>query len=194
MVDNAKQVGDNPEFQQDMLLTIGDSIGKMQQMLLQIRKDHAEATSVIAIADLIGDLARPLADAGATLEVEDSAAQPLRIEASRSAMESVFRQLLANATEAAGRSGRVSVAIVEDGPMVAVTIADNGPGMDAAFLREDLFKPLRSSKAAGYGIGMYQVRELLRKARGRIRVRSSPGQGTRIEVLLPRQVTAPPEA
>lgn len=194
MVDNAKQVGDNPEFQQDMLLTIGDSIGKMQQMLLQIRKDHAEATSVIAIADLIEDLAKPLVDAGTNLEVEDSAGETLRIEASRSAMESVFRQLLANAAEAAGRSGQVRVSIVEDGAMVAVTIADNGPGMDAAFLREDLFKPLRSSKAAGYGIGMYQVRELLRKAQGRIRVRSAPGQGTRIEVLLPRQVTTTPEA
>ncbi|MBL8705196.1 MAG: hypothetical protein JNM30_10145, partial [Rhodospirillales bacterium] len=194
MVDNAKQVGDNPEFQQDMLLTIGDSIGKMQQMLLQIRKDHAEPTSVIAIADLIGDLAKPIADAGTNLALEDRSGQTLRIEASRSAMESVFRQLLANAAEAAGRSGRVTVSIVDDGPMVAVTIADNGPGMDAAFLREDLFKPLRSSKAAGYGIGMYQVRELLRKAHGRIRVRSAPGQGTKIEVLLPRQVTVEPEA
>ena len=106
----------------------------------------------------------------------------------------MFRQLLANAVEAAGRSGRVEVAIAEDGPMAAITVSDNGPGMDAAFLREDLFKPLRSSKAAGYGIGMYQVRELLRKAQGRIRVRSAPGQGTKIEVLLPRHAVPEPEA
>ncbi len=194
MVDNAKQVGDNPEFQQDMLLTIGDSIGKMQQMLLQLRKDYAEATSTIAISSMLEDLTKGYADAGAALAVSDATDGMVKIEASRSAMESVFRQLLSNAVEAAGKAGRVAVEIAEDGPMVAIAIADTGPGMDAAFIREDLFKPLRSSKAAGYGIGMYQVRELLRKANGRIRVRSTPGQGTRMEILLPRIVSGPVDA
>lgn len=194
MVDNAKQVGDNPEFQHDMLLTIGDSIGKMQQMLLQIRKDHADASTLIDLPGLVEELVKPLRDGGARIEISTPDVSAV-VTALRSSMESVFRQLLANAIEAAGRAGKVTVTIAPDGPVVAVAITDTGPGMDAAFVREHLFKPLRSSKATGYGVGMYQVRELLRKAGGRIRVRSAPGEGTTMEVILPRtqlEEPAPP--
>lgn len=192
MVDNARQVGDNPEFQRDMLLTIGDSIGKMQGMLLQLRKDYADTAGVIALPALVQAAAQPFRDSGAAIEI-DAPDGPLEITASRAAMESVFRQLVANAVEAAGREGKVAIALAADGPFVAVTIADTGPGMDPAFVREHLFRPLRSTKSTGYGIGMYQVRELLRKAAGRIRVRSKPGKGTTVEVLLPARPRVAPD-
>lgn len=188
MVDNARQVGDNPDFQRDMLLTIGDSIGKMRQMLLQLRKDHAEPGTPIRLRELIEEVARPFREAGARIEIA-AGPEPLQTTAGRGAMESVFRQLLANASEAAGAEGRVTIGLGRDGPWVAVTIVDTGPGMDPGFVREGLFRPLRSSKATGYGVGMYQVRELLRKAAGRIRVRSVPGKGTTVEVLLPATET-----
>jgi putative PEP-CTERM system histidine kinase len=192
MVDNAKQVGENPEFQRDMLLTIGDSIGKMQQMLLQLRKDYADASTVINLRELIDDIVQRFRDSGAAIELS-AGEGALQITAGRSAIESVFRQLIANATEAAAADGAVRIALALDGPWVAVTIADTGAGMDPGFVREHLFRPLRSSKPGGYGVGMYQVRELLRKASGRIRVRSTPGMGTTVEVLLPATHSASSE-
>lgn len=192
MVENAKQVGDNPEFQRDMLLTIGDSIGKMQQMLLQLRKDYVDPSTVINLPALIEEIARPFRDSGSAITI-DLGDGPVETTAGRGAMESVFRQLIANAAEAAAPDGKVRIAVAPDGPWAAVTIADTGPGMEPGFLREHLFRPLRSSKSTGYGIGMYQVRELLRRSAGRIRVRSAPGKGTTIEVLLPRVQPAQPD-
>ena len=192
MVENAKQVGDNPEFQRDMLLTIGDSIGKMQQMLLQLRKDYVDPSTVINLPALIEEIARPFRDSGSAITI-DLGDGPVETTAGRGAMESVFRQLIANAAEAAAPDGKVRIAVAPDGPWAAVTIADTGPGMEPGFLREHLFRPLRSSKSTGYGIGMYQVRELLRRSAGRIRVRSAPGKGTTIEVLLPRTQPAQPD-
>ena len=57
--------------------------------------------------------------------------------------------------------------------------------MDAAFIREELFKPFRSTKSGGYGIGAFQTRELVRAAGGDLEVISEKGVGTTMRILLP---------
>ena len=47
--------------------------------------------------------------------------------------------------------------------------------MAPEFVRDELFRPLRSTKADGHGIGAYQARELLRDAGGDLLVLSRPG-------------------
>jgi nitrogen-specific signal transduction histidine kinase len=57
--------------------------------------------------------------------------------------------------------------------------------MAPEFVRDELFRPLRSSKADGHGIGAYQARELLRDAGGDLLVLSRPGDGTTMRIMLP---------
>ena len=38
MLKNAKRLGDNPEFQQDMLMTVENSLDRMRQLMLQLRE------------------------------------------------------------------------------------------------------------------------------------------------------------
>ena len=57
--------------------------------------------------------------------------------------------------------------------------------VDEAFVRNELFRPFRSTKSAGYGIGAYQTRELIRMAGGELEVVSRPSAGTTMRIALP---------
>jgi len=52
-----------------------------------------------------------------------------------------------------------------------------------------LFRPLRSTRAKGFGIGAYQAREVMRELGGNIDVRSKIGEGTTITLSLPVAVS-----
>ena len=55
--------------------------------------------------------------------------------------------------------------------------------MTQQFINEELFRPLKSTKRGGFGIGGYQVRELMRDLGGDVTVESIVGQGTRVTLV-----------
>jgi signal transduction histidine kinase len=71
---------------------------------------------------------------------------------------------------------------------VVIEVRDTGPGMDPAFIRDELFSPFRTTKGEGYGIGAFESREFARQAGGRLEVESAPGQGTAMRLVLPAAV------
>jgi signal transduction histidine kinase len=73
---------------------------------------------------------------------------------------------------------------------VLVSVADSGPGMDAATLAR-AWEPFFTTKGEqGTGLGLDQVRRFAETAGGRARIRSAPGRGTTVQLLLPRAVEA----
>jgi signal transduction histidine kinase len=62
--------------------------------------------------------------------------------------------------------------------------------MDAAFIRNELFTPLRSTKSRGHGIGAFQAREMVRAAGGDLEVISAAGHGTIMRIALPNAAFA----
>jgi len=64
----------------------------------------------------------------------------------------------------------------EDG-MVAVEVADTGSGI-APEIREQLFQPFVTSKAAGMGVGLSISRTIIEGHGGHISVYSNPGGGS----------------
>ena len=93
--------------------------------------------------------------------------------------------LLNNAIEASPTRRRGRRRISLRGAWRVVDIIDQGPGMTPEFVRDELFRPLRSTKGDGHGIGAYQARELLRDAGGDLLVLSRPGAGTTMRIILP---------
>jgi len=73
---------------------------------------------------------------------------------------------------------------VADGKCI-IEIADQGPGMAPEFIHRELFRPFRTTKDGGYGIGAYQTRELIRAAGGELDVESQPGGGGTMRIVLP---------
>jgi signal transduction histidine kinase len=48
-----------------------------------------------------------------------------------------------------------------------------------------LFKPFDSTKEAGMGIGVFEIREYVRELEGQLEVASQPSNGTTFRVILP---------
>ena len=68
--------------------------------------------------------------------------------------------------------------------MVRIAIADNGPGIPAE-IRANLFRPFKTTKARGTGLGMATAKRLTESQGGQIEVVSPAGGGTTVTLLVP---------
>jgi signal transduction histidine kinase len=65
-----------------------------------------------------------------------------------------------------------------------LTVRDTGCGMSERFVSDSLFRPFRTTKPSGLGIGMFQSRSIVEAHGGKITVSSRPGEGTVFRVFL----------
>jgi putative PEP-CTERM system histidine kinase len=186
ILSNARRHAGNPEFQADVMRTVENSVARMNKLLSQLKMATAPAP----------ELSKSCVDAVAVVrELVASHAHAARIDTvcTRAnavvAMEpeplrSVLAHLIDNAVEASGAEGRVRVDLGADRDRVTIDVSDEGPGMEANFVRDELFRPFRSTKDGGFGIGAFQTRELVRAGGGQLEVASRPGAGTTMRVVL----------
>lgn len=189
LLKNAERHRDNPEFHQDMLDTVANVVGRMNQLLLQLRAGTTpvEAPHPVALTALVERIGNARASTHPELVVEAPAAVQALGHEDR--LERVIGHLVQNALEATPPDGQVALRVFEEGDYAVVEVVDTGTGMSSEFVREQLFKPFQSTKPTGMGIGAYESSQYVGELGGRILVDSRPHAGTRVKVFLPR-VTA----
>jgi signal transduction histidine kinase/CheY-like chemotaxis protein len=107
----------------------------------------------------------------------------------------VITNLIGNALDALPRFGRLVVGVQPSTDSagcagVAVTVADNGSGMDRGML-DRLFHPFATTKGdAGTGLGLWVSKGILDKHHTRIAVRSRQNLGTVFRLLVPLDAPA----
>jgi signal transduction histidine kinase len=123
------------------------------------------------------------------VHIEEDAAAPAGLAAmAPEQFDAAVGHLLNNAAEASRPDDAVEVRLRGEAGRVLVDIVDRGHGMTPEFIRDELFRPLSTSKAGGSGIGAWQARELLTEAGGELTVLSRPGIGTTMRLVLPAAV------
>jgi two-component system, chemotaxis family, CheB/CheR fusion protein len=125
-----------------------------------------------------------------------------RVRADRGQMEQVILNLVLNARDAMPNGGRITVATadvevdrafseqhpaVPAGEYAALTVRDNGTGMDQE-TQSHLFEPFYTTKAKGKGagLGLSTTYSIVRESGGYIWAYSEMGVGTTFTVYLPR--------
>jgi putative PEP-CTERM system histidine kinase len=181
---NAERHADNPEFRADMIATLQDSAGRMNDLLARLSQHNsgrAEELRAIEIVPLIDRVAarrraqHPIATIahGQTIALAD----PARLE-------QLLGHLVQNAIEASPASEPVMIAVSNEDAHILIDVIDRGCGMSPAFVREKLFKPFVSSKPGGFGIGAFEALQLAQAMGGTVTVSSREGEGTRFRVTL----------
>ena len=182
---NAERHAENPDFRADMILTLKESVGKMNDLLARLsqhNKGRPEEPKAVMLRGMLDHVARgrsrhhPVHVSG---EAPPALADPARVE-------QILVHLLQNAIDASAPDSPVELRLSAGVDDILVQVVDRGRGMSAEFIRRDLFKPFSSSKAGGFGIGAFEARTLAQAMGGRIEVESKPGVGSRFTLHLPR--------
>ncbi len=185
MMKNAKRLHANPEFQQDMLMTVENSLDRMRQLMTQLREGTTPPGTAFGV-DLGGIVRRVEAVArgrGRQLEVQLLESVVARGHEER--LERVVGHVVQNALDATEPSGKVWVHLDKLGGMARIEVGDTGHGMTPEFVRDRLFKPFQTTKITGMGIGAYESFQYVQELGGKISVESEPGKGTKVTLLVP---------
>jgi putative PEP-CTERM system histidine kinase len=180
---------DDPEFRVDAVKTVGRTVERINQMILKLSSLRHE----LQLRRLPCRLDRLCA------EVLDGLDQEMRngnviqrdlqvvpeLSLDREAMHSVVTNLVVNAREAMTGGGKIQVATRMEGGNLVLSVADEGSGMTADFIKNQLFRPFHSTKTKGLGIGLFQCKKIVEAHQGSIGVDSTPDQGTRFTLQFP---------
>lgn len=186
LVRNAERHSENPEFIEDAISTIANTVGRMTGLIgqLQSRDVHGQLRDV-ALAQVVDGAVTRCQGRRPTPRVECRLDGAI-VRADAEKLGSIFDHTIRNAQEATGADGHVVIRLYADGDHVRLEVQDDGPGMDPEFVRDRLFRPFDTTKGSkGMGIGAYQTREYVRQLGGEVEVQSSPGRGTTLCIRLP---------
>ena len=190
---NAERHADNPAFRADMVATLQSSVGKMNDLLARLAPRAAPRvglpTDQVDLVDLLGQVAAVKRLAHPTLSVaplpSDSQQEDYIILGDAGRIEQLLLHLVQNAIDASIPTAPIALSLRHNGDSLVVSIADSGEGMSQRFIAQELFRPFRSTKAGGFGIGAYEAREIARAHGGRLEVESREGEGTVFRIVLP---------
>ncbi|QEW19086.1 C4-dicarboxylate transport sensor protein DctB [Marinibacterium anthonyi] len=183
----------SPEKTAARLQSARGLIRRMQRMTKHLknfsRREAAPLSpvSVNGVARSALALAQPRADAaGVQLRFDPPADDPM-VRAGHARLEQVLVNLLHNAIEAVdpGR-GEVTLAIRSGTDDLTIRVRDNGPGIPADVMPR-VTEPFFSTKIGGEGLGLGLAIsfEVVQQFGGRLDIRSGPGGGAEIAVILP---------
>ncbi len=203
---------DDPEARARFLDTMEREAGRMSRLisdllsLARVEQDERRRPDTpLAIAPLLDEVAAtlaPQARAGGVELVVLTPPRPLpQVPGDADQLRQVFLNLVENAIKYGGagegeNAGQVTIEAgtdltgVPEG-FVGIAVSDQGPGIAAHHLgrlTERFYRvdDHRSRNMGGTGLGLAIVKHILNRHRGRLRITSQPGRGSRFLVLLPR--------
>ncbi|EEF61726.1 GAF domain-containing protein [Pedosphaera parvula] len=105
-------------------------------------------------------------------------------------LEQAFLNLILNAAQAMPNGGKLTITTraIEGGGktlQVAVDFKDTGEGMTEEQRRRAFSSVLSTTKAKGTGLGLAIVGRVIETHHGELKLKSAPGRGTTISVILP---------
>jgi signal transduction histidine kinase len=162
------------------------------------RDARVRPVQVRALLEEAASLLRASLPPGVELIVEDAPVD-VAVSGQPAQLQQVILNLCTNAAQAMEGSGCIRVTAAQKdvaaglllshgeltpGRYVCLAIVDTGPGFEEGVARR-LFEPFFTTRAAGSGLGLATVHEIVGDHDGAMNVQSTPGHGSRFEAWLP---------
>lgn len=188
IVENAKKYIQNQEFQRDMLKGLENTVSKMHLLISQLRQLPSRETLKLEQVDLM----QLATDTIANTQVErlELKGEPIITRIDKEQIRKVILNLVLNARDASPEGRPIVLETGHDNGVV-FKVTDSGCGMSRDFIKDHLFKPFRTTKPKGMGIGLYQCKQIVEAHGGAIEVESAEGRGSVFLVRLPEAAVEP---
>ena len=183
---NAERHADNPDFRADMIATLKESVGRMNDLLARLSQHNSARVEDPVAVELMPIVERVTRRRGASHPIAVTGMRDAVAVADPARLEQALGHLIQNAIEASAPGEPVGVVVGR----ATIDVIDAGPGMSASFIRDRLFKPFASTKSGGFGIGAFEARQVIVAMGGKLDVISREGEGTRFTIVL-REALAP---
>ncbi|MFK5891829.1 MAG: PEP-CTERM system histidine kinase PrsK [Pseudomonadota bacterium] len=186
VVSNAAKHKSNPMFIDDAIITVENSVNKMNKLLVRLRGGgESDKFSPISLCSLLEDSIRNCTKAGTLpIPVLNCLNQNVFVTADKDRMSANIAHIIQNAQDATSDIDSITVRLSKQGNFAVIEVEDTGEGMDEVFIHDKLFQPFESTKGT-MGIGVFQVREYVHKLGGQLDVESTLGQGTTFRLHIP---------
>lgn len=160
-------------------------------------RQHMRPTAPVELGTLVREVAEGLSklaedSAGTKLNVQVPA-EPVIVSGDRDELYEVFENLIDNAIKYGADGDTIDITLSPDagrtGFSAVVSVVDHGAGVAAEHvprLTERFYRvdADTSRKKKGTGLGLAIVKHIVTRHHGLLSIKSQPGQGTRVEVLL----------
>jgi len=103
-------------------------------------------------------------------------------------IQKVLINLLLNAKDALKDKGEIRIDTRQNENQIEISVSDNGCGMSKEFIEKSLFRPFKTTKKKGMGIGLFQSKMIIEAHGGRLEVESEEKVGTKFRIFLPLAV------
>ncbi len=207
-----KRLPDDPKFRRllDGAIHGAERGASLTARLLAFARRQELKPEAVDVAELVGGMMELLARSiGASIQIKTDIPQDLpAMHADVNQLELALLNLAVNARDAMPFGGSLTISAAAEtfgdpdtgpglarGDYVRISVTDTGVGMDETILaqaREPFFTTKGPGKGTGLGLSM--VQGLMGQSGGGLRLRSKPGQGTTVDVWLPKSSAEPPRA
>lgn len=186
LVDNLPKDSPHVEIAGELLQRIGMLDLTVKRLLMFARpwRPEKQLFSLSEISAHVVDSARRLGDFDSIrFEIADGVRAEAQVDLSL--VQDVFWNLLHNAAQAMPQGGHILIDFEESREEAIVRLQDDGVGIAPESL-DELFRPFYTTKSSGTGLGLPICRRIMEAHGGSIRILSSPGEGTTVELRFPK--------
>ena len=178
----------------DLIARESGRLNKFVTDLLSYSRERDLALGPVALGDHLRDFVNSLRTdprRSATVQVEYSGGpDETFVSLDSEQMRQVWLNLAANALEALGERGTLTVGwVVRGAGQVSVEFRDDGPGIAPDDLRR-VGEPFFTTKRGGTGLGLAIAQRIVERHGGVLTLESVAGRGTTARVILPGAVEA----
>ncbi|MCE9614641.1 MAG: PEP-CTERM system histidine kinase PrsK [Lentisphaerae bacterium] len=189
MLQNMPVHFDDPAFRADALQAMSRCVAKINDVIRRLMTLRFKPELHRVETDLNALLQRVVAEvtAGSKGRVEASWGDLPSVRVDPEELQKVAANLFLNAIEASRGDDHdtIHVDTYVRGARVLFAVRDHGCGIAPEFLERCLFRPFKTTKKQGMGIGLYQSQLIVEAHGGKISVETAVGQGSTFTVSLP---------
>ena len=165
---------------------------RIRSLLKHSAPEYAELDINDAIRDVLELTVTALRSRGVVIQTQLSAALP-KVRGDRVQLQQVIMNLIMNGADAMSTvTDRPRIlhigSQIDSAGNLSVSVQDSGTGIDEA-IRENIFKPLFTTKSTGMGMGLSICRSIVEAHGGKLWATPATPFGTEFRFIIPIQRT-----